>query len=273
MAQGLLPPSVKAAIHAPFDDCHSFQPDYYLFVLRNPLQRLQSWFTYERPAGVNKASLAGSGRYPREMPLFIECGFATLNELGELGLSLDSKATDHFINRKTNETIPQPTLKRYEKDYFTSDGHGHDEFPSICQFRAHMAIRGEIGYASHNKYNFHYYKQWIEEQHHTANPPIAAIRTEHLEKDWKGLEENLLHGPKDLNVTFGVMNKSKKSVSDKFLSPKAMENICRELCADIQVYKELLRKAVNLDKEDVKTSLDELEKSCPEQVQTSHCGR
>ena len=257
MAPGLLSRSVHSCIHHPSDGCFDRHYDYYLVVLRHPLKRLQSWFTYERPVGVNQPSFAGIGRYKREKQLYLECDFHTLNELGEKGLS---NQTQDF----SATPLPQK-LTRTEEMLFNSD-----EYASVCQFRASMAIQGKVGYASHNKYNFRHYLDLIESKH-GPKPTLAAIRTEHLEKDWKSLEEDLLHGQKNLNVSFGHMNKSKKDAKDEYLSPTALRNICRELCGEIQVYKVLLQRAVNLNDDDYATSLAELAESCPEEVKASDC--
>lgn len=51
------------------------------------------------------------------------------------------------------------------------------------------------------------------------------------------------------------------SVHNKTISDQGRLNLCRALCQEIQVYKMLLKTAVNLNEADVQTSLREL--NCP----------
>jgi hypothetical protein len=48
-APGLLPDSVTNMIHNGWNDCMDQTFSYFLFVVRDPIKRLQSWFTYESP--------------------------------------------------------------------------------------------------------------------------------------------------------------------------------------------------------------------------------
>jgi hypothetical protein len=48
-APGLLPDSVTNMIHNGWNDCTDQTFSYFLFVVRDPIKRLQSWFTYESP--------------------------------------------------------------------------------------------------------------------------------------------------------------------------------------------------------------------------------
>jgi len=63
-------------MHTHYDTCYRENISLYLFTVRDPLSRMQSWFTYERPPNED----AKDYRYKKL--LFVDCDFKTLNELG-----------------------------------------------------------------------------------------------------------------------------------------------------------------------------------------------
>jgi hypothetical protein len=72
--RGLLPAYTTNLIHTNVNDC-SMDMDYYMFSIRDPLERIRSWYVYD------KKWLDG---------LRQDCGFKTLNDLAELGLKKNS---------------------------------------------------------------------------------------------------------------------------------------------------------------------------------------
>lgn len=217
-------------IHNMINDC-PYDDDYYLFSLRDPIARIRSWFTYERP-------LPEDMEYPTEnfyirKPLFIDCAFHTFGDLVEQGLG-------------------DPRL------YYNVS--------HICHQRALAAIRGINGYARHNYFNYHYYQGMVPQ-----DATILAIRTEHLETDWASVEKYLSredHDYRQLNVTFPQYNPSRTiTAGDSALSVTGMKNLCHALSHEIKVYINLLNRAVNLTPHQVDQSVKLLAKSCPVQVQ------
>jgi len=73
---GNLPLHTTNIMHTHYDTCERENIGLYLFTLRDPVSRMQSWFTYERP--YNESVLD----YRFKKPLFVDCKFNTLNELG-----------------------------------------------------------------------------------------------------------------------------------------------------------------------------------------------
>lgn len=51
----------------------------------------------------------------------------------------------------------------------------------------------------------------------------------------------------------------------------ALTNLCRGLCEEIQVYKEILHRAENLRPDEIAQSMDELSAQCPTEAQLSQC--
>jgi len=98
------------------------------------------------------------------------------------------------------------------------------------------------------------------------------VRTEHMVQDWNGLE-SMLKGERPAEEDFGRLNpsKSKATDGDNYLSEESRVLLCEVLCEEIQLYKKLLKKAVNLSEGEIKTSYDELAESCPREAKISSC--
>jgi hypothetical protein len=73
---GLLPTVVTNMIHSQINDC-TMTEDYYLVTLRDPLERIKSWYSYEDLPELKKG----------------ECSFRSLNELALRGLTDDDPGT------------------------------------------------------------------------------------------------------------------------------------------------------------------------------------
>jgi hypothetical protein len=170
--------------------------------------------------------------------LYIEC-FDTLNELGEVGLSVNENTQDDSL--------------------------------TTCQQRARWAVTGQDRYAYHNYYNYEYYLDQVRQYQTNAISKILVIRSEHLEKDWKSIEEDVLDGSRNLNVTFEQTNASPKRAKDYVLSAKARKQICKWLCYEIQTYKFIIQKAINLSEDEKEISMQELSASCPKEALSSTC--
>ena len=233
---GNLPKYTTNILHVHRDSCRRETIGLYLFTLRDPLRRLMSWFMYERPSSTRPSTVTGH-RLKRISPLFVDCGFDTISQLGEAMSSKDNP---------------------------------------VCARRAWRAVTGAQGFAYHNQMNYGYYWSKLPRQARKS-ARMAVIRTEHLEKDWYSVERVSLgyHGSIiDDNSTatmFGKRNESVKQKQDTELSELAQRNLCAGLCREIQIYKMILRRAENLSSEDVADSLRELEKSCPVQAVATDC--
>lgn len=62
-----------------------------------------------------------------------------------------------------------------------------------------------------------------------------------------------------------------KNETELYLSPRSKEVLCKVLCNEIRVYKEIINKAINLDEEEIKEAIDDLTVSCPQQAIHSTC--
>jgi hypothetical protein len=239
MDPGELSKSVTHMIHAEHNDCTHQEFDYYLYVVRDPLTRLQSWFTYEYPRNIHTAEKRSS--WEATKIFFIDCVFDSLNQIGEIGLAGPEE------NGGKNLTT--------------------------CQRRARYAVTGREKYSFHNSYNYGYYQYQVEHYHNNTTNRTLVIRSEHLESDWHSIELDILNGDLFLNVssTFLHTNTSPKRPQDRVLSDVARQRICRYLCYEIQIYKKLLRSARNLKTADVELSMQELRGKCPVEASSTAC--
>jgi len=237
---GKLPQYTTNILHVAIDSCQREHIDMYLFTLRDPLHRLMSWFTYERPSSPDSRSRRSKHRFKKVKPLYIDCGFDTINQMGE-AMSSSSQVTNK------------------------------------CSQMAWRAAAGSEGFAYHNQMNYGYYWNQIPQPARDF-ARMAVIRTEHLEQDWYSVERVLgsVNGDnsdndKNDNTTtkpavFGKKNESDKNTTDAVLSEVARRNLCAGLCREIQIYKRILYRAENLSPEDLAVSLAELAQNCPVQA-------
>jgi hypothetical protein len=146
-----------------------------------------------------------------------------------------------------------------------------------CSQWAWAAVTGSIPADHHNWYNYDWYAHRMLVNERTSKGGIFALRMEHLEQDWATVDR-MLGG--DGAIPPGLLD-SKNTADEKPLrvkgskahSSEGIANLCRAMCPEIQVYKQLLSRAINLSPEDVDTSLQELRQQCPEEasIDTRDC--
>lgn len=232
LPEGNLPMFATSMIHKQFNDCKDKKIALYLFVVRDPLARMQSWFTYERP--IPGQRVWSEDAYARKKLLFVDCPFPTIDALGgDLGLG------------GNNETL--------------------------CSQLAHDAVTGAKAMSHHNYYNYAYYFNEVMEQDRRARIVVLrtehleqdwrSIETKILH----GPE------PFADTFAFPTKHASGKKPEDMVLSPESQRNLCHALCAEIQVYKHILARAQNLGKDDYATSMSELKLRCPAEAAAREC--
>jgi len=220
--EGLLPQRTTRMFHADTYDCHD-DSGFFLFVVRDPVKRIQSDFLYERPFSEVQLKNQFPEYYERRKHFYMDCKWRTMEEFVKYG------------------------LKKPKSD--------------TCKARAYNALWGTKHYPCHFYFNYQFHLEGLPQ-----NAKILVIRNEHLINDWNGVEE-FIGGKKDIippNQTLAVMNKSQKDESDKYLSDESKQIVCRELCNEIVNYKKILKRALNLNKDDLRETLEELRQQCPE---------
>ena len=93
---GLLPLYTSNTVHIDVNDCPDNMP-YYLFPLRDPLERIESAYLYDRRSiEEHENDDYGQGS------LYMECPFYTLNDLAIRGLAKNGNAPDYCKRRAYN---------------------------------------------------------------------------------------------------------------------------------------------------------------------------
>jgi len=224
---GNLPLYTTNMIHVEMNTCFREKIGVYLFTVRDPLHRLMSWFTYERPTDQESQK-----NLKIKKPLYIDCGFQSINELGE---------------------------KMSEGD------------ATECSRVAWKAVTGSQGYKKHNRmgYGYHWRKIPSNKDVRIAVIRTEHIVEDWFSVERVSLQSDI---PANTTFSFGKpKNQSSKTKQDKYLSKMAQQNLCKGLCEEIQIYKMILRKAENLSPEDVATSIEELAQNCPVQAAAEDC--
>ncbi|KAL7503251.1 hypothetical protein ACHAXN_001061 [Cyclotella atomus] len=240
VAPGLLARYTTHMFHTNIYDCPDDVP-YYLFVVRNPLERIKSAFAYDKPKDWDEfRSTMGEKYYWLRKRLYDDCSFDTLEDMALRGLR--NQTTD-------------------------AKGAADPE----CQRRAVASLLGTEHFGCHFYYNYQFHVEGIP-----SNATIVTIRTEHIVHDWNTVElelggqDNIMGSPDKAVVKKNNVN-TNKADSDKFLSDESIIEICRLLCNDIQMYKEILERSINLDKAQIALSMADLRASCPKEASASTC--
>jgi hypothetical protein len=278
--RGYLPRLTANIIHSDVNDCH-LNHDYYLFSVRNPLERIQSWYVYEEM---------------KLQPLIATCSFKTLNDLAEQGL-------ETVVGYKERLRLLMMNSTNENKLNATSNTNGSSIRPpgsTRCRYKSRRIIRGAEKLGSHAFYNYAKYMTQMPD-----NAVIGVIRTPHLVQDYNSMEAfvtrrvfekrvaqqtnssrtswnpfgfNSAKPPEPVQIArLGSKNRTPVQLNGtnatdvvavaadprRYLSDRAQTLLCAALCDEIQVYKRILRMAVNLKESDVQESIDELRESCP----------
>lgn len=212
--------------------------DNWILAVRDPVGRIRSWWTYD-----HSDNLLYRNDYRGHLD-----SSTLLAKLFECYPTLDSFTT--------NGLAPNTTL------------------PDECQTLAQMSIplRGSsfsVG-LPHLRFNFDRYF-----------PPLLAaegkalyvVRTERMLNDMNSISFEL--GDDGSRLT-GVVHQSHWRSEDypnkdRYISEKGMGNLCRHLCNEIQIYKQILARGINIGNEERESSLLQLSKSCPLQVKSAEC--
>ena len=203
----------------------------YAVTLRNPITRLQSWFDFEKnivPTRKNKHQEEQMKR--KRGMLFTEC-YSDFGNLATTGLQPLQEEVS--VAKPINMTCPQ---------------------------RAWAAALGVRAFSYHEWYNYEHY--WTGIQNHPGfenRSSVHGLRMEHLIEDWSTVTTEKLFRP---------VNQGSSSKSSKTLSSEAMINLCRALCPEIQIYKQFLQLADNLEDVQVEESIREVQVFCP--LETRH---
>mmetsp|Transcript_34940 Transcript_34940/g.84532 ORF Transcript_34940/g.84532 Transcript_34940/m.84532 type:complete len:555 (+) Transcript_34940:195-1859(+) len=250
--KGKLPRYTTHMVHNGVNDCADNMP-YYLFTLRDPLQRIQSAYTYDRHAVHVDAAVD----YPNDdyyidrgqNSLYVDCPFYTLNDLAVRGLAKDGPAPEH------------------------------------CKLLARDVIQGVQRAGYHLYYNHRWFLNATNalddsSSSSSSNSKILVIRMKHMIDDWNTAEDVLSvdESNNNNNKRMDKMpslneggKKTTKLYDDQHLSPEARVLLCEALCPEILEYRRIVTAAVNLSPDDKTITLNELSQSCPTIADATSC--
>jgi len=100
-----------------------------------------------------------------------------------------------------------------------------------------------------------------------SDKEIFVIRTKHLWQDWRTVN-NLLGSPTEVpipeSVDEGQVVNSQKNLPVKSnLSSNGQRILCKLLLNEYKLYIDLINRAVNLSDDDLKTTLEDVQRNCP----------
>ena len=212
--------------------------DTFIVTIRHPIDRLISWFLFSHTK--NRDIKAW-----RNATHVYNC-YNELNDLATFGLSSSSQN-----DNKTNNN---------------------------CQQIAYNCIIGNDYLCEHMFFNYEFYIGDILKYH--KDKDIFVLRTNTFDEDWERINDllsndNTQNNNKNNASTFGKKTYRGKNytagVTNKTISAIGLQNVCRVLCDEIQLYKTLLQRAVNLNKFDRLISFNELNDTCPIQTLEGTC--
>lgn len=138
-----------------------------------------------------------------------------------------------------------------------------------CSHWAWAAVLGNMPADYHNAYNYDWYAHRLLRDPQNAYADVFVLRVEHLEQDWTTVDR-LLGGtgeyPSTLKSRQNDASIKPLRVSNHNTTDVGLQNLCRALCEEIQIYKQFLLRAVNLQPEDLEESMKELRRQCPEEL-------
>lgn len=201
--------------------------------------------------------MGGIHALPRQVSLITLASFVVqlLRFSGQMMINSCFQSFDYLI--EVGLSGPRPPLKQPLKI-------GHNLTTEECSHWAWAAVQGNIPADYHNAWNYDWYAYRL--LHKYPNSEVYALRVEHLQQDWSTID--LMLGGTGI---FSPVMETKQNAADT--KPLAIKDhnmtlagtlhLCRALCDEIQVYKRLLLRAMNLQAPDVAISIAELVKMCP----------
>lgn len=222
-------------VHCHKPDIDGF--DTFIVTVRNPIDRIVSWFLHVHP----KNKILAHRMAPQHTQIF-DC-YEEINDLAT-----------HGLERKISSKLDN--CQRLARNVITGNVPGSYEYAHVVR-------------------NYRFYISKLLSQ--AGNKNIYVLRTEHQIDDWISSAEDIVH-QSGVIANVQMENKhithregKKPAVTNRGLSKEGLKNACFFLCPEIQLFKEIIKKAINLNEDDKEWSLQDLAKYCPKEVGTENC--
>ncbi len=253
-------------LHNTLSDLHFLVP------VRNPVDRLVSWFYYEKHFQTVKQT-----RYSKALNDLIHpsrCAFTTANEL-----FLGNKTTNDKQNSSSNDSIIMP-LSDIIDPVATAIS------PEYCYKLSRECLSGALPCYGHNFFNYEYYLEDIlvrilkgveaskngdnnNIQQEILIPRVDVIRAE---SSWDDLNRTLLEWtglPMTADMEFFYLTRKPFDIdtgmdlnTSKEISAEAATRLCETICPELIAYTKILKYAANLGPEEKAKSKTRLERTC-----------
>ena len=218
--------------HSDVYDCND-NSGYFLFVLRDPIDRVMSAFNYDKPDNDDFITIPNWAN--RKSHFYFECPFYHMENFVQNGLRKEGGGTDR------------------------------------CKAWARESLQGREGGSrdgpDHWYYNYQYYLEGIP-----SDAKLLTVRNEHIEEDVRSIED-LFDCPEEERLTLSnrMNTNTWADQDDMYLSADSTYLLCDALCNEIQIYKEILDRSLNLSQDQLQDSLTELVAKCPREAMTEEC--
>jgi hypothetical protein len=261
------------------------QYEQFLVNVRNPIDRLVSWYNYELQSFEKEPRWQQGGIASDNFRNLKDCFPQGIGQIVQQGL------LSGITNKKTTNTTITTKLTFLQ-----------------CRQLAKDCLKGDIMCFGHNFYNYEVYGEdlllWKTQQNDkTKNIRIDIIRSEHSMDDFENIVQlwtepvaASIAPPRD-NRSYKVTNfvrglyqkmrtiehyqpkpnagKQKKKAEipsiNKTITQEAVTALCRWICVELVTYKHLLSEADNLNEQEVRGSFEELDERCQLDVDKA-CG-
>jgi hypothetical protein len=254
----------------------------FLVNVRNPIDRLVSWYNYELQSFEKEPRWQTGGMASDNFRNLKDCFPQGIGQIVQEGL----------LDRSNNNVI---TTTRTTKLSFYE-----------CRQLAKSCLKGDIMCFGHNFYNYEVYGEdllhWKTQNVKERNIRIDVIRSEHSMEDFEKIVQlwtepvvtnitpsRVLRSYKLTNFVRGLYGKmrtieqyqpkenSRKQHKaeipsiNKTITQEAVTALCRWICVELVTYKHLLWEADNLNEQEARGSFEELDERCQLDVDAT-CG-
>eukprot|EP00984_Skeletonema_dohrnii_P000022 scaffold5_cov104-Skeletonema_dohrnii-CCMP3373.AAC.8 len=225
----------KLTTHIFHKDVYNCDDDagYILFIVRDPVARALSAFNYDKPD--ENDFLHSPDWAKRKAHFYSDCPFPHMEDFVQNGLREEGDAPDRC------KRLAIESLQGIDSHKDQSPGHWY--------------------------LNYQYYLEAIP-----SDSKIFTIRNEHIEEDIRSIENFFECNEQErLALTKSVNTNTWSDQDDLYLSDESISILCRALCNEIQFYKKILHRAINMSQDQLRVSLSELEAKCPHEAIAEEC--
>lgn len=263
----------------------------FLVNVRNPIDRLISWYNYELQSFDKEPRWQQGGAASNNFQNLKNCFPQGIGQIVQEGLLGGPSGGNHTTGQATAISAGGTKLSFVE-----------------CQQLAKDCLKGDIMCFGHNFYNYEVYGEdllrWKMSQDDRSRKTIRmdVIRSEHSMDDFEKIVELWTHpvvGARTASTTTrpfqltdfvrglygkvrtieeyqpkqnGIKGKAAQVAPiNKTMSQQAVTALCQWICVELRTYKHLLRKADNLSEEQIQESFQELDERCQLNVD-QECG-